>query len=327
MRLTFKTAAGIALAALFTLSAAPVPAQQDAPPDLAGRRTVDSLPLPPERQKQLSELLTAKKYELVEKALVEEIEKGAPAPELLAFLAGVFFLDGKYLNAAIALKKAEAIEPLGESDRFLLALTYITLNRRVWARPELEKLARDFPQNPLYPYWLGRLDYDNMHFESAQRHFRRALELDAYSMRAYDNLGLTQEALGKFDDAIATYERAMRLNRTRTPSSPWPPLNLGALLVKLNRLEEAEQNLREALRYDPQFPQAHYQLGLVLEKQKRDREALAALEAAIRFDPDYPEPHYVLGRIYRRLGDSAKAEIAWSKFEKLRRERRDIRPR
>lgn len=315
------------LGTVLWLSTLPDSWPQDAPPDLAGRRTVDSLPLPLEQKQLLSELLSAKNYEAAEKVLAGEIEKGAPGRELLTFLAGVFFLDGKYLNAAIALKKAEAIKPLGENDRFLLALAYITLNRRVWARPELEKLARDFPQNPLYPYWLGRLDYDNMHFEAAQRHFRRALELDADYMRAYDNLGLTQEALGKFDDAVATYERAIQLNRTRSRPSPWPPLNLGALLVKLNRLEEAEESLREALRYDPRFPQAHYQLGLALEKQKKDREALTALEAAVQYDPDYPEPHYVLGRIYRRLGETAKAEVAWSRFEKLRREKRDIRPR
>lgn len=318
---------GATLAVFLAAGAGVAQTPQEALPDLAGQPAVESLPLSPETRARLTDLLAERKYEAAEQLLVEEVEQSTPSPKLLTFLAGVFFLDGKYLNAAIALKKAEAIEPLAEKDRFLLVLTYVTLNHRDWARPEIEKLIRDFPRNPLYLYWLGRLDYDAMHFEAAERNFRRSLGLDPFFIRAYDNLGLTQEALGKFDKAIETYEQAIRLNRSRTSNSPWPPLNLGALLVKLNRLEEAEKVLRESLSYDPRFPQAHYQLGLVLEKQKKDLEALGSLEAAIRLDPDYPEPHYVLGRIYRRLGETKKAEVAWSRFEKLRREKRDIRPR
>jgi tetratricopeptide (TPR) repeat protein len=318
---------GATLAALLAAGAGAAQTPQEAASDPERRAAVELLPLSPESRARLTDLLAERKFDDAEQLLVEKIEQGAPAPRLLTFLAGVFFQDGKYLNAAIALKKAEAIEPLAENDRFLLVLTYVTLNHRDWARPEIETLIRNFPRNPLYPYWLGRLDYDAMHFEAAERNFNRTLELDPVFMRAYDNLGLTQEALGKFDKAIGTYEQAIRLNRNRTPSSPWPPLNLGALFVKLNRLEEAEKVLRESLSYDPEFPQAHYQLGLALEKQKKDLEALASLEAAIQLDPDYPEPHFVLGRIYRRLGETKKAEVAWSRFEKLRREKREIRPR
>jgi tetratricopeptide (TPR) repeat protein len=245
---------------------------------------------------------------------------------LLRFLASIFFLDGKYLNTAVALKKAEALTPLDDSSRFTLALAYIILNHRDWARPELEQLAKSDPQNPLYPYWLGRLDYDAMQFTSAISHFQKALALDPSYMKTYDNLGLCYEALGKYDEAVKTYQEAIRRNREKPLSSPWPPLNLGTLLIKLGRLEEAEAALKESLRYDARFPQAHYELGLLLEKQKKDDEALAALRQATALNPSYAEPYYALGRIYKRRGEVKNAEAAWATFHKLKRETPKIRP-
>jgi len=245
---------------------------------------------------------------------------------LLKFAASVFFLDGEYLNTAIALKKAEALAPLDNPSRFTLALAYIILNHRDWARPELETLVKSDPRNALYPYWLGRIDYDAMQFTSAVANFQKALALDPAYMKTYDNLGLCYEALGQYDEAIKTYEQAIRLNREKAQPSPWPPVNLGTLLVKLGRLEEAESALLESLRYDPRFPQARYQMGLLLEKQKKDNEAVAQLKLAAEFKPNYAEPHYVLGRIYKRQGDIKNAELAWATFQKLKRENPRERP-
>jgi tetratricopeptide (TPR) repeat protein len=289
-----------------------------------GRAT--NLPLAPERRAELERVIKARDYDSAEKLLVAEIEQKPNSPELLKFLASVFFLDGKYLNTAVALKKAEALSPLDNDSRFTLVLAYVILNHRDWARPELEQLVKADPQNALYPYWLGRLDYDAMQFTSAVANFRKALALDPDYIKIYDNLGLCYEALGKYDEAIDTYREAIRRNRAKTPSSPWPPLNLGTLLIKLGRLEEAEGVLRESLRYDADFPEAHYQMGLLLEKQKKDAEAVTELRQAATLKPTYAEPHYVLGRIYKRLGDKKNAEAAWATFQKLKLENPRERP-
>lgn len=285
-----------------------------------------TLPLDPQKRDALERAIKARDYESAEKLLVAEIDQKPKSPELLRFLASVFFLDAKYLNTAVALKKAEAIEPLDNPSRFTLALAYIILNHRDWARPELEQLARSDPQTALYPYWLGRIDYDMMQFAAAVSNFTRALQLDPEYMKAYDNLGLCYEALGKYDEAIKTYQEAIRRNNLRASPSPWPPLNLGALLIKLQRLDEAEPLLRESLRYDPLFPQAHYQLGLLLEKQKKDGAAVEELRQAATLKPDYADPHYVLGRIYQRQGDTKNAEAAWATFQKLKKEDPKERP-
>lgn len=324
-----STGAKIAVWILLAALAGPAAGGQvleDAPTRAPRPGASATLPLSPEQRAKLEQAMKVRDYASAEKLLVAEIEQKTNSPELLKFLASTFFLDRKYLNTTVALKKAEALSPLDNQSRFTLALAYIILNHRDWARPELEKLAKSDPQNVLYPYWLGRLDYDAMQFTSAVSNLRQALVLDPNFMKTYDNLGLCYEALGKYDEAINTYQEAIRRNRERLSSSPWPPLNLGTLLIKLGRLEEAEGVLRESLRYDPQSPQAHYQMGLLLEKQKKDEAAITELRQAATLNPTYAEPHYVLGRIYKRRGDKQNAAAAWATFQKLKLENPKERP-
>lgn len=290
-----------------------VPVLQGAPPDLSALQLSDALRL------DLEGALSRRDWKRAETILVEEAEhdpKSIRSAKLLVMAGGIFFLDGQYLNSAIAWKKAEAITPLDDRSRFTLAMAYVKLNHRDWARSELEKLAAH-TGDPLYLYWLARLDYDERNYASAIARLQKVIELSSKMMRAYDLLGLCYDYLGQFEEAVKNYDRAIELNRLQSKPSPWPHVDRAISLISLNRLSEAEKNLREALGYDPRLPQAHYQLGRVLEMQGHYQAAIQSLNQAAAFDPTYPEPHYLLGRIHHRLGDDSlsKAEIA--RFQQL----------
>jgi tetratricopeptide (TPR) repeat protein len=274
--------------------------------------------LDPARRDELEKAFVARDYKRAETLLIEEIDRNPGSAELLTLAAGIFFLDGEYLNSAIAYKKAEAIWPLDERSRFTLAMAYIKLNRSDWARLELEKLAAAVPQSPLYLYWLARLDYDAQRYNEAIAKLRKVIELDPKMVRAYDNLGLCYDFLGKFDEAIGYYRKAIELNRLQAQPSPWPHLNLAVVLIARGNPAEAEGLLREALRYDPKLPQAHYQLGVLLEKRGNYSDAIRSLKQAADLDPTYPEPHYTLSRIYQKLGDKDKARESVEQFQKLK---------
>lgn len=279
------------------------------------------LPLDPARRAELERALGKRDYTRAETILVEEINRDPKSPraaKLLVLAGGLFFLDGQYLNSAIAYQKAGAIAPLDERSRFTMAMAFIRISRRDWARLELEKLSELSPKNALYLYWLARLDYDAQQYQTAIDRLQKVVELDPQMMRAWDNLGLCYDYLGKYDEAVRHYRRAVTLNRQQPPPSPWPPLNLAITLISLNNLTEAESHLREALRYDARLAQAHYQLGQALEKQGREAEAVRSLSQAVTLDPVYPEPHYTLGRIYQRLGEAKKAAEAFETFRKLK---------
>ena len=296
-------------------------AQQDNLASSGAPRDLSDLQLGDAQRLELETALNHRNYQRAETSLVAEAERDSKsfrASKLLVTAAGIFFLDGKYLNAAIAWKKAEAIAPLDDRSRFTLAMAYVKLDRRDWARPELEKLAAAQPRSPLYLYWLGRLDYDARNYASAIERLQKVTEFDPKMMRAYDNLWLCYDYLGKFDEAIKHYNRAVELNQLQPKPSPWPHLDLAVSLMSLNRLSEAEKNLRQAISYDPQLPQAHYQLGRVLEMQGQYDAAVQALGQAASLDPAYPEPHYLLGRIYHRLGNEPLSKAEIDRFQELK---------
>ena len=167
-----------------------------------------------ERRARIEEALRARAYERAETLLLEAVEREPRSAELLRLLGGVFFLRGNYLGAAIAFKKAEALAPLDERSRFTLAMSYVVMGRRDWARPELAKLAASAPRNPLYVYWTARLDYDDGQYAAAVGGFLRGDRARPPFMKAHDNLGLCYDALGRFDEALASYGEAVRLNRS-----------------------------------------------------------------------------------------------------------------
>lgn len=144
----------IITAALWLVAASSCCAQ-DSPAEIHRTYNLSALQLSPEHRSQVEAALQQKDYKTAERILVQEAELDPRSPRaarLLEFSGGLFFLDAQYGNSVIAWKKAEAIAPLDEQTRFTLAMAYIEVNRRSWARSELDKLSLAHPDNALYLY-------------------------------------------------------------------------------------------------------------------------------------------------------------------------------
>jgi len=83
---------------------------------------------------QVQTAVRTRDYLKAEQILVGEIDHHPRSTELLTLAGVLFFMDHKYLNAAIALKKADVIAALADQDRFTLAMSYVILDHRDWAR-------------------------------------------------------------------------------------------------------------------------------------------------------------------------------------------------
>lgn len=312
--------AGVRATTLLVVFATAGPGQevQELSPVSPPSTTVNELPLDAATRSTLEEAIGKHDYAAAEDLLAKEAAKNPKSQPLLLVLADVLFLDGRQLNSALVLKKAELLGPLDERSRFLLALSYIAISRKNLAIAELEKLTQSNPSNAVYPYWLSRLAYRKTDLQLAFRYAEKAVRLDPAFMKAYDQLGLCYAGLNQTEEAIEAYKEAIRLNQQQALRWPWPSMNLGTLLLRLDRLDEAEEHLRDSVDIDPRFPVAHLRLGQVLEKKGRYEEAIAELERAASLDPTYPEPHYALGRIYRKQRDFKAAEKELSRFQDLR---------
>lgn len=282
---------------------------------------VRQAPLPADQVTLIASSLAAKDYLRIE-TLVKAAARGddAHAGELYALLGAVEFMAGRMEPAAQAFRQSGSLAALKERDRFTLAMSLANLGDTEGARTELVALNRLRPEQPLYLYWLARLDYYQRRYEEAIAKLRRVLELDPQSSRAEDNLGLALDMVGRSEEAQAEFAKAVALNRNLKQPSHWPPHNLGYLLLRLEKLEASEKALRESLEYDPSFAQSHYYLGRVLEKQGRDAEAIDEYRAAISLDPLQAEPYYSLGLLYRRLKRAAEADAAFADYRRRKAE-------
>jgi len=294
----------------------------EAPPDPTN--STDALTLgnliEPGLRFELEEALKRKDYDKAEALLVREIEGNPSAPtfQLLCYLGGIFFGHQKYLNAAIAFRKAEAFESLDNPSRFTLAMSYILLGRRDWARPELEKLEQSAPDEPLYPYWLARVDFDDNNYQPAiERLLKLVGKYPAY-VRAYDRLGLCYESLGKSDEAISYYRKAIELTKEEPSPWVWPSLNLGTYLIQLGRLEESVEYLQAAVRISPRMAQPHYRLGIAFEKLEKLTDSAESLKKAAELDPDSPDAYWALARVLRRSGDREGAARALEQYKEAK---------
>ncbi len=126
--------------------------------------------------------------------------------------------------------------------------------------------------------------------------------------RAYDNLGLCYFYQNQTDLAVKNFNRAIELDRQFLRPSPWPYLNLAVAQQFLGHAQEAETNLREALRLDPQLAPAHYHLGNVLQQRGQLDAAVQEQLAAARLDDKYAEPHVALAHLYKQQGRTADAQ-------------------
>ena len=288
---------------------AAVPLFGQRPGTLAER--IRNAPLPADQRQALDSALSTKDFARIEGILGPE-----PGAELQALLGALEFVGGRMNLAAEAFRHSDALTPLDDHDRFTLAMALVNLGDVKGSRVELTRLNQSHPDQAIYLYWLARLDYGQRLYDEAIVRLNKVIRLDPNSVRGYDNLGLSFDMMGLTDEAQNAFAKAVELNRKLVTPSPWPPHNLGYLLLRLQRFHEAEENLREALRYNPQFALAHYHLGRVLESEGQDDGAIVEYKAAAAEDAKIAEPLYSLGRLYLRHGRNAEAESVLAEYKK-----------
>jgi type IV pilus assembly protein PilF len=139
------------------------------------------------------------------------------------------------------------------------------------------------PENAVFRNTLGALLLDLRQPADAQGEFQKAVGLDPSYAEAHHNLGLSFAEQGRYEEAIASYRRALSLPIYPTPEVGY--YNLGRAYAQLKRLKEAEEALRTAIRLDPKLTAAHYQLGVVLTASDRREEAKAEFRRVRDLEP------------------------------------------
>jgi tetratricopeptide (TPR) repeat protein len=105
--------------------------------------------------------------------------------------------------------------------------------------------------------------------------------------------------------------------RLKTNSQDDQALNARALArVRLNRYQDAYTDLREAIAVKPANADYQANLGYILWKLGRANEAIEAERAALKLDDKNYTAHYQLGRFLLRIGDPRQLPEAASQFRR-----------
>jgi tetratricopeptide (TPR) repeat protein len=119
----------------------------------------------------------------------------------------------------------------------------------------------------------------------------------------YREVGRKEEA----DAAIAQAIDADRVAVRMEPDSAEALNKLGGLLAQVGQVGEAERLLRRAIELNPMFGQAHLNLGTLLEREHRMDEAFAQTGLAVRLDGTDPVGRTNYAMLLFRHGEHAAA--------------------
>jgi Flp pilus assembly protein TadD len=166
--------------------------------------------------------------------------------------------------------------------------------------------------------WAGKLT-------ESYRLARQAFELDPDDVRVVYQAGLTADLVGRHDEAMVHYRRAIEIR----PDADLPHGNLAVNLERQGRLREAVEHYRMAFRNSSvedfehnrdNLAAALSKLGLVVYNQNLIAESLALLTEADRVQPGNPE---ILSRLGTALMASGRTEDAVGRLEAASRLRPD----
>ena len=126
---------------------------------------------------------------------------------------------------------------------------------------------------------------------------RRAIALNSGVAEAHNNLGSMLLGLGRFEEALVSFDKAIAL----TPRFTMAHLNRGIALSGLGRHLDALISFERVIVAEPGSVDAHTKKGLALRNLKRADEALLSVDRAIGLRSNHMEAHFERGNILSEL--------------------------
>jgi eukaryotic-like serine/threonine-protein kinase len=153
-----------------------------------------------------------------------------------------------------------------------------------------------------------RYDWD---WGSAEREFKRAIELKPDYAPAHDAYAGLLIIMGRPDEAIAESERAKNLD----PFSPYTVMNFCRTLSLSRQYDRAIACYDKLLEENPDYVHAQYLRGLVFQRSGRSEEALGIFQRVYAKDMDLVRA--VLGYAYGKAGRKDEALKILAEMDKL----------
>ncbi len=171
-----------------------------------------------------------------------------------------------------------------------LGLEYMNRGQLEVALGKLKKAVKDAPEYAPAHTVLAVL-YDRLgEFELAGKHYEKAVQADPGSGDVNNNYAVYLCKTGKTQEAITLFMKALDDPFYRSPAVALA--NAGSCAMRNNMLSDANDFLRRALQFDPEFPDALLSLA----------------------DLNYEQSNFLVARAFLQRFEAATAQTAESLF-------------
>ena len=206
------------------------------------------------------------------------------------YLADVKYKEGILNNQLEYIEKAASLNKIFPTYKIALSQIYL-----VSASNELQKSA-------------GEQDIQKIqnHFAKAIDESKIAVQRSQKWVATFENLGKTYRDISSFTTgadqfAIDNFQKALELE----PFNPVFYTEIGKILLKNNKIDEAKEKIGKALDLKNDYLDAKIQLALISEKEGKPQEAISSLEKIVNediikdpYNASNIEAIYQLGRLY-----------------------------
>lgn len=151
-----------------------------------------------------------------------------------------------YAESGDMQKSVQAVEAVPESDRtpkmeFTLGAAYEQLKKPKDAIAAYERAEDMEPGDPRTIDALAQALYNNDQIDDALKQYKQLAEADPENNQPLIRISEIQRRQGKYEDALATIEKALKIDATSLEAG----YNKGLLLDVLGRFDEAEQTYQK----------------------------------------------------------------------------------
>ncbi len=149
------------------------------------------------------------------------------------------------------LDKAVSLSPkASEGERLIISYYHAFADGNGEKQKEsLDKLLSTFPSDKRVESIAGEYYYGINDFQQALTHFKKASEIDKNFAPVYNMIGYCEEGLNSFPEAEAAFQTYIKL----IPTNPNPYDSYAELLLKMGKYDESIAQYKKALDKDPSF--------------------------------------------------------------------------
>lgn len=167
-------------------------------------------------------------------------------------------------------------------------------------------------RNALYQVNLGLALQGQQRFDDAIASYRKAMDLDERLYDAPNQIALIEYSRKNFEEAEEAWQKASEIRDNAEVQN-----NIGMTYLQRGQLEDAILRFTRAMRLDPRYQLAPFNLGVALQQKEEWAKAEEAYRLALKIDANAAPVYMNLAIVQTRQNKRADAIASLNKFIEL----------